>query len=374
VGLKITSFEFQNFRNYHNYRLSEVGDLTLFIGPNAVGKTNLIEGLQLCTACTSFRNPKVEHLVRMGASGARVSVSIGDGNRDLLMELLVREGKKEYRLNGKRKQARSLRGLLPAILFCPDDLTLVKGSMSVKRAQLDALGSQLSPNYHSVRRDYERIIQQKNRYLKDEVSHAYLQSINEVVAQVGAQFHVLRARLANELSPYISRYYRQISACDEEVSIAYVPSWVHTDAINVSYVGNPVPDREQVREQLIAVMEGNHAHEHNRRHALYGPHADKLVFFLDGHDAGVFASQGQQRSIVLAVKMAEVALVRDRLNQSPILLLDDVMSELDSNRRSALLSCIPDDVQTFVSSTNLDYFDGETLERATVIHLGANHG
>ncbi|MGN0301930.1 MAG: DNA replication/repair protein RecF [Anaerotardibacter sp.] len=374
MALKISEVHYQNFRNYQTYSLAEVGNLTIFIGPNAIGKTNLIEGIQLTTALHSFRNPKNQHLVTLGQTNGRVKTVITGDDRKIDIELALTDNKKEYLYNGKKKQARSIRGILPAVLFCPDDLTFIKGSQSIKRAQIDNLGSQLSKNYHVVQKDYEKIIKQKNKYLKDTVSHSYLLSINEVVATIGAQLYVLRSNLVRELSPYIQKYYRQLSGNNESVSVGYVPSWHKYETNKEIYTTFEELSKNEAKEQLISVMESQYLREHQRHLSLFGPHNDQIEFFIDGRNAGLFASQGQQRSLVLAYKMAEVALIKNKLDQNPVLLLDDVMSELDDSRRNHLMSLIDNEIQTFITSTHLAYFDESILQKADVITLGGENG
>ena len=369
MGLKIEQIQYRNFRNYDDFLLDDITDLTLLIGPNAIGKTNLIEGIQLITAFNSFRSPKGDHLVRFGEQNASIKAILRDGARKLDIGLTIQEGKKSFFLNGKRKQIKSLRGILPSVVFSPDDLTFIKGSQSVKRAQIDNLGDQLSSNYSTVRHDYERILKQKNRYLKEMPTHDFLASVNEVLTTIGAHLFTLRARLVHELIPYIQSYYSELSSGKEEVSITYIPSWEKYEA-EPSY-NDKVFDlaRDEVKERLDTVISQEYTREHRRGLSLFGPHADQIIFLIDGNDASHFASQGQQRSLVLSFKMAEVALLRDRLDQPPILLLDDVMSELDEHRRDQLIRIISHDMQTFITSTNLSYFDGSFLSSADIIHL-----
>ena len=368
MSLSIRELELRDFRSYREVELLGLGSMSIFVGPNAVGKTNLIEAIQLCTACTSFRNPRPGHLVRFGAERASSRALLSDGDRRLEVELRANELGRSYYLNGKKRTANSLKGILPAILFCPDDLNLVKGSSSVRRDQLDLLGSQVSSSYNSVLRDYIKIVQQKNRYLKEEVTHAYLMAINEVLARVGAQLFMLRARLANELIPYVSECYRAISSSKDEIRLSYIPSWEQDDV-----AGEPFEnlDRDTVEARLLDVLARRFEEEHRRHRSLFGPHADKVHFSINSKDASLFASQGQQRSIVLALKTAEVLLVRDRLNQNPVLLLDDVMSELDESRRYAFMESIPSEVQTFITATTKDYFSSASVNRADVIDLGS---
>ena len=226
MGLKIQQIHYRNFRNYENYELTDIGDVTVFVGPNAIGKTNLVEGIQLITAFNSFRSSKTEHLVRFGEDSSFIRAELGDGVRKLDIDFTIYEGKRSFSLNGKRKQIKNLRGILPSVVFSPDDLNFIKGSQSIKRAEIDNLGSQLSANYSNVRHDYERILKQKNRYLKEDTTHTFLESVNEVLTTIGSQFYVLRTRLVQELIPYIKTYYAELCIGKEEVSIAYIPSWL----------------------------------------------------------------------------------------------------------------------------------------------------
>lgn len=396
MSLTITGFDYYNFRNYARYTQQDLGNITLFIGPNAVGKTNILEGLHLTTALRSFRNPKTEHLVRFNEQSAYVQTFIGDDVRALDVKLTIQNNKRTYTLNGKRRAPSTIRGILPAVTFIPDDLALIKGPHAQRRTQLDELGAQLSQNYYAVMKDYLKIVRQKNHYLKNLASPDVLVSINEVLASIGAHYFVMRSRILHELIPYIQTFYTQISKRDEEVAISLVPSWLKGtvsddrpfllespevyksyNVLNIStsscsgdtfHVEQPLT-KQGVQEELIRAMQERGQKEYDRHISLFGPHADHINIFINNRNAQQFASQGQQRSLVLAYKLAEVALIKDRLNQSPVLLLDDVMSELDADRRESLFKVVSDSVQTFISSTTLSYFSPEILDRAQVIHL-----
>lgn len=396
MSLTITGFDYYNFRNYARYTQQDLENITLFIGPNAVGKTNILEGLHLTTALRSFRNPKTEHLVRFNEQSAYVQTFIGDDVRALDVKLTIQNNKRTYTLNGKRRAPSTIRGILPAVTFIPDDLALIKGPHAQRRTQLDELGAQLSQNYYAVMKDYLKIVRQKNHYLKNLASPDVLVSINEVLASIGAHYFVMRSRILHELIPYIQTFYTQISKRDEEVAISLVPSWLKGtvsddhpfslespevyksyNVLNTStsscsedtfHVEQPLT-KQGVQEELIRAMQERGQKEYDRHISLFGPHADHINIFINNRNAQQFASQGQQRSLVLAYKLAEVALIKDRLNQSPVLLLDDVMSELDADRRESLFKVVSDSVQTFISSTTLSYFSPEILDRAQVIHL-----
>lgn len=374
MGLSIQKIECMNFRSYRHFSLDDIGNFTLIIGPNAIGKTNLLEGIQLTTAFSSFRHPKVDHLIREGETAAFFkSTLLGDG-RFLENEVRCSEEGRSFFSNGKKKRAHTLRGILPSVLFCPDDLDLIKGSQSIKRSQLDLLGSQLSVGYNAVRKDFEKILRQKNSCLKQDIPHGYLLSINEVLASVGAQLYHLRSQLIAALVPYVQRYYTELSQGKERVSVSYVPSWERKLYDLESYREFNWYNREEAQQQLLNAMEEQYIKEHERRMSLFGPQVDRVEFYLNGKNAATFASQGQQRSLVLSYKMAEVALIRDKLDQSPVLLLDDVMSELDSARRSALLQLLSEGVQTFITATNAEILDKAFLDQARLVELTAERG
>ena len=363
--MRIESLAFADFRNYERFELGGIGELTIFVGRNAVGKTNVLEGIQLLTSASSFRHPQVAQLIREGAAAARISMESSDGNRRLSSALLLEPGKKKFTINGKAKGAADVRGVLPSVMFTPDDLELAKKSSSVKRDALDDLGVQLTRNYYIVRRDYEKTVRYKNRLLRDEASRALVESINETLVTCGAQLFCYRAALFDRLVPHVARVYGEIARDGEEFSASYEPSWVKVAGGGACEVRG----RDEVRHLLEEHLARFYDEERARQRSLVGPHNDQVGFALAGRDASVFASQGQQRSIVLAWKLAEVELTREVLGVSPVLLLDDVLSELDAARREMLVGFVTDDVQTFVTATDLAGFAGEMVERARVVRL-----
>ena len=366
MGLCLQQLSFRNFRNYQDFLLQEIGPLTIFVGPNAAGKTNIIEGIDLLTAITSFRHPKTHQLVTWGFESSRLQAHLSDGSRQLDVELRIKDDRKSYQLNGKTKRIHDLKGILPAVCFSPDDLTLIKGAQSIKRNALDAVGSQLSVNYYAVRKDYEKILQQKNRVLKEGVKPEYLASINEVFVSIGAQLSFKRAEIFSKMRPYIQEYYHVITGQTEQVRGAYFPSW-HDHDQEVFSDNHFTTD--EARDALQDIIFSNQTYEIERKRAVFGPHSDAIEFFIEGKNAGIYGSQGQQRSLVLSFKLAEVSLLQDILGEKPLLLLDDVMSELDMVRRTALIQFISGDIQTFITTTHLDYFNEELLERARVVRL-----
>lgn len=366
MGLCVKHISYRDFRNYEHLELGGIGSLTIFVGPNAVGKTNIVEGIQLLTAQTSFKHPTAMQLIRDGSDHGRLSADLSDGERLLTFELNLSEGKKKFSVNGKGKRAIDLKGVAPSVIFTPDDLQLAKGSMSRRRDALDAMGSQVSRNHYRIRHDWDKILRQKNALLKDGADLALVESVNDVIVTCGAQLTCYRIALFLKLAKLMQGYYAEISGSTERFEARYIPSWEDGDEFAAG--GEPI-DRDAARLRLRNALDESLAEEVRRRRAVVGPQADRVEFLIDGRPVSVFASQGQQRSVVLAFKLAEVSLIQDVLGQQPILLLDDVMSELDEQRRRALVRFVSNDMQTFITTANLAYFDNDLIDRANVVRL-----
>ena len=368
--LRITSLELRDFRSYESFSLDNLGDLTLLIGPNGAGKTNVLEAVALITSTQSFRRAQIAQLLRHGSDGAFLRVRLSDGNREITGELSLEPGKKRYRLNGKDKRTADVRGLLPAVAFTPDDLQLVKKGSAMKRDALDDLGMQLTANYYIVRRDYEKVVRYKNRLLKDEAPADLIASIDEMLVTCGSQLFCYRVALMQRMMPLLASTYKVIAGeAGEPLAAEYRASWQHLGAGGSVGLAGTAPLREEVREALQGALEEHRAEELGRKRSLVGPHNDKVDLLLAGRDAALYASQGQQRSIVLAWKLAEVECVRQSLGMNPVLLLDDVMSELDASRRDMLVRFVTDEVQTFITATDLTGFNDGLLKRASVVEL-----
>lgn len=371
MSLTVNHIAFADFRSYASFDLAGIGPLTVLVGPNAVGKTNVIEGIQLVTSQSSFRNPTGAQLVREGAAAARLQADVSDAHRTLQLVARIEEGKRKWELNGKPKRPADLKGLVPSVVFTPDDLELAKGSQSVRRAALDALASQLSRAFYTVRHDYEKVVRHKNSLLKDEAAPLMIESVNDLMVTCGAQLVCYRARLFAKMSPVMGALYHDISGGREAFAARYAPSWLPTGAWLPE---DATLTREEARACMERALAGRREEERARHRSLVGPHADRVEFFVDGRPIGTFGSQGQQRSVALAFKLAEVALIQDMLDQQPLLLLDDVMSELDERRRRALVTFISGDIQTFITTANLAYFDPDLLSDARVVRLPLDAG
>ena len=373
--LRLKSLTLCNFRNYEMFHVEHFSPLTIFVGPNAIGKTNIIEAIELVTSLHSFRNPKVDELIHWGSDCGQVQCNVSSLTRDLDISLCLKDNQRKYCLNGKHKTATDLQGLLPSVIFSPEDLTLVKGSQTLRRQVLDSLGCQLSRNHRIIKRDYEKIVRHKNALLKQGVNELLLESVNDMLVQTGVQLYRYRIALFENMINRIQDAYARIAGVSECVSLSYIPSWENSKVKEYGFSHPYCPDYDLLTAEthMRQMLEQRSQEERIRQRCVVGPHADKIAFFIQDRNASLYGSQGQQRSLVLAWKVAEVGIISDLLEVKPILLLDDVMSELDHSRRQSMVSLLFEDIQTFITTTDTAYFDDEVLERGCVMQLQGDH-
>ena len=350
-----------NFRNAQDRTVILGEGTTILIGQNATGKTNTIEALQLLTTGSSFRHARASELLLHGKDQGRAAVQLKGDGRVVDVECTVTAAKKTFKRNGKPCRAQDLLGTLMSVLFCPDDLSIIKGSASNRRAALDSFGSQAHRGYDTILRTYLRAIEQRNALLKDVfVDTQLLTAWDESIALGGATLLTHRVSLFKQLVPYIQEAYATISG-GEVLDCTYQS----TLSNNITHLS-----REEVQQLFYDTLQQTREDDIRRQQTQLGPHRDDLLFSINGIDARTYGSQGQQRSIILAWKMAEVHLAQQLLGEKPLLLLDDVMSELDENRRKAMLSFISQGIQTVITTTNTSYFSADLLKQAQVITYG----
>ena len=370
MNLKILGIKLEDFRNYRSFESQGFGTFNIFIGPNGSGKTNLMEAIQLMTSLESFRNPKWDEVVRNGTERASIETSFSSTQRDLVVALGIQDGKREYTLNGKKKRGRELRGLLPSVLFTPDDLQLVKGGAENRRDSIDSMGTQISATYYDLKSKYQKAAKQKNILLQDPCFDSrLLDPWNENLAQIGAVFVKHRLNLLRIFRKNLFRIYLEL-AKENEISLLYSPSWKEDD---IDLDGDE-PDASQIADEMYRKMSSLREEEIRAGRALVGPHRDGITVLMNGMDARRFASQGQQRLIALSWKTAELETIGQICQQQPVLLLDDVMSELDRGKREILIEFLMKGSQTFITATDVDNLDDRIIDKAKIIDIGTAHG
>lgn len=361
MGLWVSRISLHDWRSFSDRTMDLSSGLTVLCGPNATGKTNTVEALQLLTAGSSFRHPRTADLVRDGAQVGKVSARMEGDGRVVDVACVVEGSKRRFERNDKPCRPQDLSSTLMSVLFCPDDLSFVKQGAKYRRDELDAFGAQASAGYRKVCRTYSRAIEQRNRLLKEEnVDLSMLDAWDASVALGGATLLHARLSLFCRLRRHLIDIYEQVGS-GEELDCSYESS-----------LGSGLDDleRDELRDLFLDRLSELRAEELRRGVTLVGPQRDDVAFSIAGRDARTFGSQGQQRSVVLAWKMAEVAIAREVLGEQPLLLLDDVMSELDEHRREAMTRFVEGGIQTVVTTTNLSYFPDELLRDAEVIRFG----
>lgn len=378
MSLKIRSILLDDLRGYDRLSLEDLGDLVIIAGPNAVGKTNIIEAIQLLTAAMSFRKPSPTELVSWGRERGHATLVLEEGKRRIEHRIIICGNERTYEINGKKKTPSSIRGALPCVLFTPDDLQLIKASSSHRRDAVDSLAVQLSKNYATLKTDYQQALRQRNLLIKEGIHDGSLfESWDESLAVHGARLSLNRQRLFERLFSHMSSVYGEIVP-GERLDACYLSSWERFDENarqrgDVPFIsGNTtvgVPSLEDIEHHIIDASRRLAPAELRRGTSLVGPHRDEMAFFINGRNARLFASQGQQRTIVLSMKLASVRLVNEFVGSEPVLLLDDVMSELDERHRTALTSFIKRGAQAFITTTNLAYFTDDLLSHATIVRV-----
>lgn len=361
MGLLVTELSLADFRSFERLHVDLSPRVTVLVGPNAAGKTNTVEALQMLTAGYSFRRPSPRQLVREGAESARLDARMEGDGRVIDVRCDVTAGRRQFSRNGKRCQACELAGTLMSVLFSPDDLSLVKRGASHRRDELDDFGRQANHGYANVLAAYQRAVEQRNRLLKEEFPDlSLLDAWDASVALGGATLLASRLRLFSRLAEKVSAVYGEVSG-GERLECTYVCS-LGDDVAGLS--------RDALKDVFAARLAEVRPEDLRRQQTTVGPHRDDVSFRIEGRDARAFGSQGQQRSVVLALKMAEVELAHEIVGERPLLLLDDVMSELDASRREAVVRFVQRGIQTVITTTNLGYFSEGLVSEAEVVRFG----
>ncbi len=361
--MRLVTLSLKDFRNYPSFELDLDRNLTVLVGENAVGKTNALEAIRIITTGKSFRKSKSADFVRRGSTEALVSAAFREDRRVADTTAIIPiTGRKLFRINGTPvRTASALSGILPTVAFTPDDLYLVKGPAELRREMLDDLGETISPAYAARRKSYTAILRQRNAALRERLGSSLLGALTEQLADEGAALQVHRKKLARKVAEKAAEVYAGLSG-GESLEIAYSTPYL-------AYGSEQQEDVASVKDDLVRALRTKEAEEEARQTTLCGPHKDDLVIEVCGQDARAFSSQGQQRTAALSLKLAEVAVVQEAVGVRPLLLLDDVMSELDDSRRASLAGLIHEGVQTVVTTTNAGYFDAELLQEALVLEV-----
>lgn len=346
--MRLKSLHLSNVRNYGQLELEPAAGLNVFVGRNAQGKSNLLEAISLLGTGKSFRTSRERDLIREGFELAAISgtanVRAGEVRLGCTIASTARGTRKVYTVNGQSVRYAKFLGSLRVVTFVPADLQLVSGSPSLRRAFLNvALAQEQRTYYHELAR-YQKALTQKAALLRgpDEPDADLLAIYNETLVEAGTAVMLAREQLVRVLSAAAARVHAQWTGGAERLEIAYQPS-----------VPFEVPSAETIAGAFSARLHSLAAQERSRQMSLAGPHRDDLDLQLDGRSLAAYGSQGQQRTAVLALKVAEYTVMHERTGEAPLLLLDDVLSELDPGRAHAFLAGVGSFEQAFITATHV---------------------
>ena len=357
------ALELDFFRNYVHLKASFHPRMNLIYGDNAQGKTNLLEAVAYLSSARSHRARYDRELIRMGVDSAFLRGEVESGGRDYTLEARLFRGRgRQLFSNGVRlKAAAELSGILTTVLFCPEDLSLIRAGAAERRRFLDGAICQLRPRYAAALAEYGRLYEHKTRILRDWPEHpSLLQTLDDFslrMAQTGALLIHYRAHFIRKLAQHAPAIHRDFSGGREELSLRYE---------TVSTVADPLAPPRDILQRLLEHQETHRQAELDSRQCLSGPHKDDLAVDIDGAPARQFGSQGQTRTAALSLKLAQRELFQEDTGQWPVLLLDDVLSELDARRQAFVLNRIRGG-QVFITCCEEEKLEG--LEQGAVFRV-----
>lgn len=354
-----------NYRNYETLSVSFNNQVNVIIGENAQGKTNLMESIYVLAFTRSYRTAKDKELILWDQTYATIKGTIFKRNYDVPIEMQFHAKGKNAKLNHlEQKRLSDYIGAFNIVMFAPEDLNLVKGSPQVRRRFIDMEIGQVKPIYIHHLNQYQKILKQRNHYLKDLQRRktkdlTMLGVLTDQLIEHAAAIVLKRFEFIDLLIHFAKPIHSGITQNKEVLSIDYeltIPATKEMSKAEIKSIFEETFTRHQEKEI-------------DRGSTLYGPHRDDLIFYVNDRNVQNFGSQGQQRTTALSLKLAEIELIKNEVGEYPVLLLDDVLSELDQYRQSHLLHTIRDKVQTFITTTSVNDIEHETIQQADLFHI-----
>ncbi|MFW6006122.1 MAG: DNA replication/repair protein RecF [Candidatus Bipolaricaulota bacterium] len=335
--MKIDRLKITNYRNLKNLEIKPNSRLNLIFGPNGSGKTNFCEAIHFVSTGDNIKGSRQRELINWDSNYALVRMGLLNDD-EAVVYLEGGEGK-EIKINSKSGRQSDLRSLVPTHTFVPEDLYISKGPPRRRRSLLNRHLSQLSGGYGHLLSEYNAELKKKNTLLKkDEINEDFLDVLSERLVELGARITAERADYLQELNRYLPEIYGQFVQTDEELNLCYTED------------GMIERSQKELEELLSDKLERNREKELDRGTSVVGPHRDKFEYLLDGRDLRTFGSQGELRTAVIATYLAYLELYEKKFNELPILVLDDILSELDRARGEAFLENLPEEPQVFMTT------------------------
>ncbi|GLX71544.1 DNA replication/repair protein RecF [Paenibacillus glycanilyticus] len=360
----LNSIHLHNYRNYKEIELKTDNQVNIFVGPNAQGKTNLLEAIFALALTKSHRTSKDKELIGWEADSARIHGEVVKRYGTLKLDLMYSSQGKKAKINGlEQRKLSDFIGSLNVVMFAPEDLEIVKGTPGIRRRFLDMEIGQVQPGYLHTLTQYTKVLAQRNNFLKTaspgSSQLAMLDIWNMQLAEHGVKIMKKRKHFIHKLQRWAENIHAGITAGGEHLTIEYRPS----------FDGGSSEDETVLFDQFMLKLSQVKDQEIRRGMSLVGPHRDDMAFFINGKEAAVYGSQGQQRTTALSLKLAEIELICEEIGEYPLLLLDDVLSELDQNRQTQLIETFQSKVQTFITTTGLESVNVSKLQGAGIYNV-----
>ena len=361
--MRIEHLKLTNFRNYSKLEIDFNKNVNIFVGDNGKGKTNILESIYVLSLTKSNRFGNEEDLIKFNEEIAKIEGLIK--NEDLIkkQEVQLTRNKKQIFINNKEiRRIRDYISNFCIISFTPDDLEIVKGSPNTRRNMINIDISQLENNYISYLNDYNHIIKMRNEYLKKmnldgNSDSRYLDVINEKMIENGIKIYEYRYKFLKKINEILPKVFKKLTNIDG-LSIEYESSLDLGDF-----------DLEKVKKDYQTKLNKNFKLELMQGVTLIGPHRDDFFFNLKGLDMKNFASQGQQRLAIIAFKISEIYLFKEEMGEYPVLLLDDIFSEIDIKKRNKIIKYLLKDIQSIITTTDINDIESELLDNATIFKV-----
>ena len=358
--MKISSLKLQNFRNYSSLDISFNDRLNIIIGKNAQGKTNILEAIYFLSITKSNLPVNDKTCIKKDELFTKIIGNISDIHGNKKLEILMNANGKKLTIDGNEIKKHSLYiGNLKVIIFNPDDVRLIKDAPGNRRRFINIEISQLYSRYINILNEYNLILKQRNEYLKviknGNINELYFDIINEKLVDLAYDIYKYRIKFIDDLNKYVGVVFKNISGY-EGLSIKYLPN------VDISNMDN-------FKENMLSKLKVNYDRELFIGNTLVGPHRDDFSFKLDENDLLVYGSQGQIKMAILALKLAEIDVFNDECSEYPVLLLDDLFSELDVEKRNKVINYLNRDIQTIVTTTDLKNIDKRLIKKAIIYEI-----
>ncbi|WP_415640039.1 DNA replication/repair protein RecF [Paenibacillus sediminis] len=355
----------EHYRNYEGLNLADFGNVNLFIGQNAQGKTNLLEAILVLALTKSHRTNKDKELIQFENDAAHLSMHVDKKYGPVQLDLRISNQGKKAKINGlEQRKLSDFIGTLNVVMFAPEDLEIVKGTPGVRRRFLDMEIGQVQPSYLYHLQQYQKVLLQRNNMLKQAWNGAagqetMLEIWNEQLAGHGVKIIKKRKQFIKKLQNWAETIHQGITNGRESLQLSYIPSFGEAEE----------EDETVLLDQFMIKLSQMKEQEIRRGMTLTGPHRDDLAFYINDKEVQTYGSQGQQRTTALSLKLAEIELIHEEIGEYPVLLLDDVLSELDPYRQTQLIETFQSKVQTFITATGIESINASKLQDAVIYHV-----